>query len=96
MGKRTQQDEFSSDEDELPQEKLAWTQEDDDDATTASAHSSAPSKGSKGAKGKERMPEKHCKKNLWLVKPNNENQGKGIKIFDKIADIARYLETSLI
>ena len=52
MGKRTQQDEFSFDEDELPQEKLAWTQEDDDDATTASAHSSAPSKGSKGAKGK--------------------------------------------
>ena len=43
----------------------------------------------------EKMPEKHCKKNLWLVKPNNENQGKGIKIFDKIDDITRYLETSL-
>jgi len=42
------------------------------------------------------MPEKHCKKNLWLVKPNNENQGKGIKIFDKKADIQRYLETSLV
>jgi hypothetical protein len=27
------------------------------------------------------MPEEQCKHNTWLVKPANENQGKGIKIF---------------
>jgi hypothetical protein len=33
---------------------------------------------------KERVPQKHCHKNVWLVKPANENQGKGIKIFDDL------------
>lgn len=50
---------------------------------------------SKGTKVKEKLPEKHCKKNIWLVKPANENQGKGIKIFDKLEDISRFIETSL-
>ena len=49
----------------------------------------------KGLKIKEKLPEKHCKKNVWLVKPANENQGKGIKIFNKIEDIARFIETAL-
>jgi len=26
----------------------------------------------------ERMPHKHCVENLWLVKPDHLNQGKGI------------------
>ena len=30
---------------------------------------------------KEKMPEEQCRNNTWLVKPANENQGKGIKIF---------------
>lgn len=30
---------------------------------------------------KEKVPEEQCKMNTWLVKPANENQGKGIKIF---------------
>ena len=38
----------------------------------------------KNAAHKERMPQKHCTKNMWLVKPANENQGKGIKIFSDI------------
>jgi tubulin---tyrosine ligase len=41
------------------------------------------------------MPTKHCGNNIWLVKPANENQGKGIKIFNKTADITRFIETSL-
>ena len=49
----------------------------------------------KGTKVKEKLPGKHCKKNIWLVKPANENQGKGIKIFDKVEDISRFIETSL-
>ena len=32
---------------------------------------------------------------MWLVKPANENQGKGIKIFDKVEDITRFIESSL-
>jgi hypothetical protein len=44
---------------------------------------------------KEKMPEKHCAKNLWLVKPANENQGKGIKIMDNLDNISRFLEGSI-
>ena len=44
---------------------------------------------------KEKMPAKHCAKNLWLVKPANENQGKGIKILDNVNEIMRFLESSI-
>jgi len=40
---------------------------------------------------KERMPQKHCSKNLWLIKPANENQGKGIKILDDLEQINNFL-----
>ena len=30
---------------------------------------------------KEKLPQKHCEKNIWLVKPAAANQGKGIEIF---------------
>jgi hypothetical protein len=30
---------------------------------------------------KERVPAKHCQKNMWLVKPTNANQGRGIEVF---------------
>jgi hypothetical protein len=30
------------------------------------------------------MPAKHCQLNTWMVKPANENQGKGIKIFNDL------------
>jgi hypothetical protein len=32
----------------------------------------------------ERTPEKHCKNNIWIVKPANLNQGKGIEIFSDL------------
>jgi len=32
---------------------------------------------------------------MWLVKPANENQGKGIKIFNDVDQIVRFLESSL-
>ena len=44
---------------------------------------------------KEKVPPKHCKENMWLVKPANENQGKGIKIFNDLEQIIRFLESSL-
>ena len=44
---------------------------------------------------KERVPQKHCLRNMWLIKPANENQGKGIKIFDSLEQIVRFLETSI-
>ena len=49
----------------------------------------------KGDKIKEKIHAKHCAKNIWLVKPANENQGKGIKIFDKLEDISRFISSSL-
>ena len=35
----------------------------------------------KGNFKKERIPAKHCKNNLWLIKPAAENQGRGIEVF---------------
>ena len=32
---------------------------------------------------------------MWLVKPANENQGKGIKIFSDLNSIIRFLESSI-
>lgn len=44
---------------------------------------------------KERMPAKHCMDNVWMVKPANENQGKGIKMFRDLDSINRFLESKL-
>lgn len=44
---------------------------------------------------KEKLPQKHCRRNIWLIKPANENQGKGIKILDDLNQIIRFLESSL-
>jgi hypothetical protein len=41
----------------------------------------------KGFCSDERTPFKHTLKNLWLVKPDNLNQGRGIEIFKNIKDI---------
>jgi hypothetical protein len=38
---------------------------------------------------KERTPAKHCLKNLWLLKPANLNQGKGIEIFSSLKNILK-------
>ena len=49
----------------------------------------------KGGKVKERIPMKHLSKNIWLVKPANENQGTGIKIFNDLQDISRFIKSAL-
>lgn len=36
------------------------------------------------------MPEKHCYQNIWVIKPANMNQGKGIEIFKKLSDIENF------
>ena len=40
---------------------------------------------------KERMPPKHCEKNMWLVKPCGQNQGRGIEIFSSVPEIRKFL-----
>lgn len=40
---------------------------------------------------KERTPQKHCSENIWLVKPENWNQGRGIQIFKNLKDIQQFL-----
>lgn len=33
------------------------------------------------------MPIKHCQRNIWLIKPSNMNQGKGIELFNSLKEI---------
>lgn len=47
----------------------------------------------KGNFSKEHLPEKHCKDNLWLIKPANLNQGRGIEIFKNYDKIISFLKT---
>lgn len=42
---------------------------------------------------KERMPLKHCKQNLWLVKPTNLNQGRGIEIFSDLDKMLSFINS---
>ena len=37
------------------------------------------------------LPEKHCKNNVWLIKPNNQSDGKGIQIFKNLRDIENFI-----
>ena len=40
----------------------------------------------------EQIPAKHCRQNMWLIKPAAENQGRGIEIFkNNIAEMKRFL-----
>ena len=38
----------------------------------------------------EKIPAKHCEKNMWLVKPCGQNQGRGIEIFSNIKQFFEY------
>lgn len=42
---------------------------------------------------KEKMPAKHLSQNLWLIKPANSNQGRGIEVFNNLKEILKFLET---
>ena len=44
---------------------------------------------------KERMPAKHCKENIWLIKPAALNQGRGIEICHTLKEIKAVLSTKL-
>ena len=41
----------------------------------------------KGFARKERVPAKHCEENIWIVKPEGLNQGRGIEVFRQLKDI---------
>jgi len=44
----------------------------------------------------ERIPSKHCEKNMWLVKPAAENQGRGIQMFkNNFLDLKMFLQKKL-
>jgi hypothetical protein len=38
-------------------------------------------------KSKVMIPFKHCADNMWIVKPVNLNQGRGIELFSDIKEI---------
>ena len=39
------------------------------------------------------MPPKHCMKNIWLVKPINLNQGRGIEIFSELDKLLNFINS---
>jgi hypothetical protein len=41
---------------------------------------------------RERVPEYHCSKNMWIVKPSGLNCGRGIHVFQDLNDIKRFVE----
>jgi hypothetical protein len=47
----------------------------------------------KGISIKERLAMKHCQKNIWLVKPTNMNQGRGIEIFSDLDKMLQFINT---
>ena len=47
----------------------------------------------KGFCPKEKMPLKHCINNIWLVKPTNLNQGRGIEIFSELDKIMAFVNS---
>lgn len=48
---------------------------------------------SQGSYFREQMPEKHCEKNYWLIKPANMNQGRGIEISNSLKDIKNIINS---
>lgn len=46
-----------------------------------------------GNYSKERVPAKHCQKNMWLVKPTNANQGRGIEVFTDLDKMTSFIES---
>lgn len=40
---------------------------------------------------KEKVPEKHLEKNVWFVKPESDNQGKGIILSNNFKEIEAFL-----
>lgn len=37
------------------------------------------------------LPDKHCQNNLWLVKPEGLNRGRGIEVYNNIKDIMNFI-----
>lgn len=46
---------------------------------------------SKKTHKREKLPTKHCKNNVWLVKPAAMNQGRGIEIFHSYSEIVKFI-----
>ncbi len=40
---------------------------------------------------KEHVPSKNCLKNMWLIKPVNLNQGRGIEMFSALEEVKIFL-----
>ena len=41
----------------------------------------------KGFSRRERVPFKHCEENIWLIKPEAANQGRGIEVMRQVKEI---------
>ena len=48
---------------------------------------------SQGLYMKEHIPSKHCEQNVWLLKPANMNQGRGIEIVKNLRELKNILST---
>lgn len=46
----------------------------------------------KGNYSKEKIPSKHCTNNVWFLKPEADNQGKGIKLVVSLKEIEAVLK----
>jgi Tubulin-tyrosine ligase family len=44
-----------------------------------------------GGSKNERVPNKHCTENMWVVKPAALNQGRGIEVFKNLRDITEFI-----
>lgn len=47
----------------------------------------------KGFARKERVPAKHCEENIWIVKPEGLNQGRGIEVFRNLKEIQFFINS---
>ena len=47
----------------------------------------------KGKFDNERLPAKHCLKNMWIVKPAFLNQGRGIQVFSELGKLKQHLHS---
>lgn len=42
---------------------------------------------------REKLPQKHCEQNMWVVKPSSLNRGRNIAIFRHLKNIQDYIFT---
>jgi len=70
--------------DTTPTTFLVQTQKDDSSLT---GFNNRFKELAKGGSRRERVPQKHCEENIWIIKPEGANQGRGIEILRNLRDV---------